>query len=899
MSNRLKLLVGIILVGALALFFWSRSKDASDPNDSSPSSKKADKNLERLKSARDSRLKEKQIRGSISGLVLDQENAPVAGARISIQPKTLEGMLGSAGESVEPLVLFSDKDGRFNVDNIVPAIYSATASAAQFIPNTKASLRVNPSEDTQITIVLSRGGVKLFGTIQDIGGGPIPQTIVQSHRWDGFKISTLMAAPASTVSDDNGEYELWLAPGSYSIDVTHADYVSSGETIMLPNQEHRLDFVMTPSAVVEGIVVSKSTGEPIANALVTSQDIDDEMPLKGVGLTGSVRSNDKGEFILRNLGNGSTQLFAIAKNAVSTSPTIVDLSVAETVTDVVLELDDAFTISGFVVQDDDDAEPLADVILGAFNFSPGVLIAATEPSDESGYFEIHGVSPGFYNVGAAGDDRVPNLLGTSVTVKDSNIEDVVVKIRKGYTLRGRIEPPGVAAISLSVNAEKIGLMDIINVVSAAIAKTTSNPDGTFTLHGVDSGSFDLVASTEDGTDGKIPVQVKGDLENLVIPLETRAKARGRVTDTQGNAVVGASVLYERDQTKKVSFSMDASSWRANQSITGPDGRYEIKGIKPGNYKVEVEEYELANALPKISIKDKENPSDLDIKVRAKSESIEGKVIGPDGQAVPDAWVSVVSSDKYSDSDENYALSDESGRFTIKNLAKGEYTLEAEGLRGSAKQKVENAQTGSLVTIRLANLGKVEGRVTNAQGPIETFTVRSIGPTNRKVSIVNAEGRFTLPKLNTGDYRIQVENRKGQGETSVTIKEGESVEVDITLGEFGSVYGQLVDGQTGEALAGYTVMAATRGSSSGGQAVADMLTGNLPKTDDDGRFRLGGIGIGKGRVVFFDSKKKGLEPTAMERFEIKAAEDLDLGVIKSTTPSKDENDENDENNSEKE
>jgi prepilin-type processing-associated H-X9-DG protein len=59
----------------------------------------------------------------------------------------------------------------------------------------------------------------------------------------------------------------------------------------------------------------------------------------------------------------------------------------------------------------------------------------------------------------------------------------------------------------------------------------------------------------------------------------------------------------------------------------------------------------------------------------------------------------------------------------------------------------------------------------------------------------------------------------------------------------------------------------------------VMTGDGPRTDKEGKFRVGNLGSGKGNVLFFDGDQQSFSIVARQEFTLKPGQELDLGTIR--------------------
>ncbi|HUH02414.1 MAG TPA: carboxypeptidase regulatory-like domain-containing protein, partial [Kofleriaceae bacterium] len=297
---------------------------------------------------------------------------------------------------------------------------------------------------------------------------------------------------------------------------------------------------------------------------------------------------------------------------------------------------------------------------------------------------------------------------------------------------------------------------------------------------------------------------------------------------------------------------------------------------------------------------------LRLMVETRDKVIEGIVLGPGGAPVADAWVTgfrnesslevgpvaVSSTDDDEDDDEGRArrrrwregerpvLTDESGHFTITGLRAGAYDLEAEGLKGSARGEVDAVQAGTRdARIRLAALAGISGIVTSLGEPVTNYVIEAEGPTHRRTNVVDKEGRYRITRLDPGTYSLSVIADQGRGGAKVKVAANQTAEQNLQLIAYGSVRGVVVDAMTNEPIDGMTVFAfSQQGSDVEGLAMS-FFSGDGPRTDAEGNFRVGRLGAGKGTFVVMDGDAGGFEMIAQKEFDLGPGQDLDLGEIR--------------------
>jgi protocatechuate 3,4-dioxygenase beta subunit len=874
------------------------------------------------------------------GRVTDRDGgAGIPGAVVLLTPKGLDQLsrAQSPGESARPLQARTDAGGHFTLPAVPAGRYSLSATALGWLPTTRTDVVLVAGKDNPgLDLVLGRGGHEVRGTVSDIGGGPVEDVLVRVTQTDDDTPFNFDRPALGVVSDEEGRFALQLADGHYAVTTFHPDYVDAEASLRVDGGPRSLAITLTPASSIEGRVLARASGQPVEGAIVSrSGEESGAFLVQGLGDDQAV-TDAEGRFRLRGLPSGVVRLQAVARGFATRQPVEVVLGVAEHVSEVELLVDQALTISGFVVSRGDEDRGLQGVLVGAFSFEPGRLYVAAGPSAADGYFEIFGVLPGGYTVGAIGEDALPNLLGASAQVRDQDVSDVLVVMDAGVHVRGHVSPPVPARVSVQIDGEGLSIGTMMQSMSNALVRARSDDEGGFDLHPVAEGSITLVAEADDGSRGELAVAVgQADLDGLVIELQPRASVRGRVTDAHGAPASGLEVAFHGKQAKPDGgFSMTFEGVSGRRSATtDEDGNFVANGLDAGDYEVSVsaargptlEWAEPAEpAEPRrpivVTVSEGERREGLALAVEARDGVIGGVVLGADGEPVADAWVTAVRNDSAREwvaersgnhggdeaeaeddegaqaredglrqwemmgFSESPVLTDELGRFEVTGLRSGVYRLRAEAHKDGARGSIDEVRPGADVRISLRPLAGLAGLVRRSGAPVREYTVSVQGPSSRQQQVHAPDGRFTIGRLDAGDYEVVVRCGEGTAKAEVEITEGDTTSVTLDIGGWGSLNGLVVDAGTGDPIPGLSITVLGDGGPSTG-SVMGMFTGVGPKTDADGRFTVGEVPPGEGQIMFFDRDAAGMGGmVAQADYEVEAEGEEDLGTITGVAPS---------------
>jgi hypothetical protein len=942
------IIAAVLAVSALVAlgWWWLREDEAGGENDTEAATAKVDpaEALRRKQAAREELPPLKRV--AIGGRVTRADDgAPIPGAVVLVSRKgIIQGQAPSAGEQSRPLMAITDAGGGWKLPGVDPGGYLLSASAEGFIPGTRTDVRVSGREDqVGFDLELAPGGQPLYGKITDIGGGPIEGVLVRASEASSGNFGFDNAA-VGAVTDEEGNYRLHLAKGRYGVATHHLDYVTEARLTELTEGGRKEDFRLVPGGTIEGVVLARPEGEPVAGAQVSFTDSRNQD--MGMGATTNISADgsvvvtdEQGRFRLTGLRAGVVSISARAKGHASLAPEEVPLGIGEQVTEVEVWVDTAHSISGFVVPKGAPDEAIEGVLVGAWQLAPPGLLVASAPTASDGYFEILGVPPGTWQVGAIGEDHLATLTGATAVIRDADVEGLLIELDTGIYVRGRVDPGMAAQVKLKPNPENVSLGNIGELIGDVMATTRADEHGEFELGPINPGggfggrSVTVVASNEEGFEGEVQVDLgREDVEGVVVSMTKGAAVSGTVLDSNGVPQAGVIVSVTPAEAKDGAMNFNFGGLPGGEgSPTGEDGRFAVRGLELGKHLVLVKDSKGrpmsweegsgpndAEGKPEpieIELEDTVNEEILNLRVVPRDGVISGVVLDAEGLPVMDAWVRasldiegrelwqrpgadeperiegvVPERDERSGPDftrssfysEPPVLTDENGLFVIKDLRSDRnYHLVAEGERGGARAMQESVAPGSRVTLTLAQLSGIDGVVSLEGEPVSDYQLEARGPSLANKRINHPEGKFRLDRLDPGDYELFVRSDRGSGSAEVSLGEAGREQVKIELEPGGTLRGRVVGDKDGEPIAGLMIMVVGDGRISATAAASNLVTGQGPKTDRDGRFEIENVAPGKGSISFIDRdvQLSGSAELADVSYELDPGEELDLGEIR--------------------
>jgi 5-hydroxyisourate hydrolase-like protein (transthyretin family) len=449
---------------------------------------------------------------------------------------------------------------------------------------------------------------RVSGRVLDAAGVPLPGATVTLEATGRQAVTSGPPMPIRT--DANGTFDIrGVAAGEYQLKVTKTGYLPTSTTARAGTPAR---VSLTKAGAITGRIID-ALGEPLARVPVHVRryqyDPDGRRTAVAAGVSDT--TDDLGQFRVYGLAAGDyvvlTQSARGANDPIRNDAPTLGSDIAPTYYPGTLNAAEAQTVSLPTAGEASiQFSPLAPVIVRVFGSvvtsegkpAEGLTVtlrsaaadwvpsrsAGTLASD--GRFAISRVAPGRYWLDVAGVDGRGEMASVPLVVGEEDLSDVTIATGPGTTIRGRVTFDGARPPAFRVKAAPIeGTGAMRRVGDAALVAATGEFEltnvGGRVLLSSDTDGWIVTSAMVDGTetvDAPFDVTGRGTIVDVRLTATNRAASvDGRVTDDRQRPLAGHSVVLLRmEPTGLVRHRL-----RVVQS--GPDGRFQIDGLRDGTY----------------------------------------------------------------------------------------------------------------------------------------------------------------------------------------------------------------------------------------------------------------------------------------------------------------------------
>lgn len=588
---------------------------------------------------------------AIEGRVIDAEGGPVEGAEIQAAADHEEISFLHLAQAPEPGPA-SDRDGYFLIPSLEPGRrYTVLVQHPDHPVETVSGIEAPTSEPITIELPPSR---TLAGRVVGPEGEPVPNADVMAVAQTG--LGSQSGSPLGR-TDAAGEFRGGrLRPGTVDLQVSAGGYQEAlwrGVRIPPDRDPEPITITLERGAVLEGRTVDQD-GNPVADARVHARPrVQTEIRLGRLWSDHPPTGAD-GTFRLTGLAPGEYTVTAFAPRLGRSAEAAVRLASGTTRVNLVFER--GVEVSGRVVNEEGQPIPAASVQLETAE--GGGIDSVGAYTDADGSFVIPAVRDGEHQLTATakgyGRSEPRRLL-----VSGSRVEGIEIRLSReaAGAIAGRI---------LGLSAESLSRLRISANLESAWEDAEARPDeqGRFRLPDLRAGTWELRAFEPNGRTVNREAVVEPGTETFVeLQFPEGLTFTGRLS-LDGRPLGGADLVA-------TSVESQGSFARAR---TDSEGRFSVGPLKPGLHSLIV--FGAGNgATVYRTVRFEE---DRELRLDIETGGIQGRILTPDGEPVPDAAVQLNAQDPatgFTRPDLGPAVrSDAQGSFELLSLPSGTYAV---------------------------------------------------------------------------------------------------------------------------------------------------------------------------------------------------------------------------------
>lgn len=567
----------------------------------------------------------------VAGVVVDDANHALAGAEIALirDLSQIRNQMSLGGIVRTTATL---PDGRFSLDIGRHGSYVLQVAHPRFTTSYVFPIDPMQPETLRQTIRMSPG-FAVRGKVAESEGFPVEGAVVTVFDLarSGTQGQPPPYAERTASSDAEGAFHLGhLTPGMKRIVVTKAGYAAdgvNGYTVQETDANAELKFVLSRGFAIHGRVLDARTRLPIAGAEVASRPLSmledpaapsrdyraaasdgDESALAALRLEAagqaartaafrervllnlSTKTDEQGAFVLDGLMEARYQLVASANGFQKHQ----GISASAGDRDVLLDLIPSARIEGRCIdavtgrpvqQFELALSPTAD----AFVFP---IQGRQSFDDPEGRFSFTDARAGDHFLLCRAAGYAGGVAGPYAVVPEGLVSDVVVRMERGATVKGRVVdsgggPVGRAEVVLLRRSSEVTdpgarvFMDLINsqVRSSASTRATTDDGGGWKIEGVFGGLYELRVERSGyspATSSEFTCENSGECTAPTVVLEKGASIYGRILTPANEPDAQATVLIT---------GLAGSPPFSTSAQTDRNGIFRVTGLAPGSYRL--------------------------------------------------------------------------------------------------------------------------------------------------------------------------------------------------------------------------------------------------------------------------------------------------------------------------
>jgi protocatechuate 3,4-dioxygenase beta subunit len=455
-----------------------------------------------------------------------------------------------------------------------------------------------------------------------------------------------------------------------------------------------------------------------------------------------------------------------------------------------------------------------------------------EDAPEEGPFALSGADGAYefmtepmdIEIGCEADGYASSLRAVALSGQEAQRLDLVMG--RGATIAGRVTDIrsglGVEGVAVLASLAGLSMWELMEDELDSGTSAETDAEGRYLIDGLTPDNYRVSVQGRDlgyipSGDSTRSLLVEGgrSLENIDFTIELGAVVEGYVRDDRGNPIAEAFIDVSAGSPMAAATAametMDMSLLRPLSGTTGADGRFEVVGLDyDADYRVRGEYEGMADAISAgFSIDRGTSPHTVNL-VLTIGTTVSGRVVYEDGQAAPDAEVTMMGRGLALGANfVEQVRADENGAFEIEHVPAGSYMAvtdmnfmfaNRQDGEGTVAIDVDGVQpvTGVELIARRDNEGnggegRIAGRVIDANSsPAAGITIAaklSMGMGSSRSAVTDESGRFAIEELRGQLYDLSASSDNVMAKVRAVAV---GSEVTLQLTQPGVVSGVVVD-----------------------------------------------------------------------------------------------------------
>jgi RNA polymerase sigma-70 factor (ECF subfamily) len=668
----------------------------------------------------------------LEGQVIDEKDAPVAGASVAI-------------DANPPIVVTTEADGGFVFEQLIRRDYRIEATQGDRYGG-PARLRLGDKTEP-VTIRMRRGGQLEVVVTDTAGGKPVANADVEFRSTLTWTAKTNAEGIATLAGVGATWAPLAVRAQGYA---PAAMMVGASGT---PDHTERVALALSKGAAIVGRVIDEA-GKPVVGARVVPTSASEPLPVVDPRRDG-VLTTANGAFTIPVVAAGTWRLTASHGDAAPTTSVPITVDGTNARSGIELQLTAGAIVKGTVK--DKAGHPVAGadvaVVAQGFVFWRGRRQAFTS---SDGTFSITGLERRSVDVVAFHESGASAIAPADLATNREHTVAITLDIT-GAIIGTVVDSKGAPVADAQVVAEPDwsgGVAERAQWLIRGVQETVADQSGAFTFHGLPDGTYrvraarpgasEIALALSSGTTAKpsaAPI-------NVTVPAE--ARAIGNVQLEGGKAPV--AFLLELGDTNRVPFASADGSF----TLPAPAGTYPLTITGPG----------FVSLTKQVTLADGKD-TDLGTITVQPGRSISGRVL--DAQGVPVAKATVAAGMLLTGGGAELYIKDESigaqdtqtddnGRFILSGFPPASVTILAgkQGTGRSSSIRVPASTESAVVDLVLAPTTTLAGKVTKGGQPLADTVIiaNPIGAVASNFFVTTGpDGTFALDALAPGPYVV--------------------------------------------------------------------------------------------------------------------------------------------------